>query len=1764
MSNSPNVTHQSEVEPSGTLDQVNASQDIFNPQANSPISIDKSKSELAEGEEQALEWHEVIELQAFSERKVWIEEKIKMLEKMPPIEVFVGLDAVRSSAETVPGLPSREELKEWIAEHDRIEKETEIFDSGELRKLKKFTKAAAQRNLSPADTDLIEITLTTIYSLDKLLHLLRDRSEHLDLLGVRLTWEEKRIAAWIELRSTVADIKNFLNNRARWSPTVYDDVDSSIKEDDSSPLTFPSPKSSSRRGSVVSVTSIASDGSVPSLGISRGARFQLAEQLSREAAQIASRVSTLRHSKIHAAGKALDKLIDGSRKPVPDELLDEQDRLEDKGINDMEDVGKFIMSIVMQWKKADEVYVETVKDKAGAQTLIEEIETAKLSHPTPRQDASFLSKSNALSKRLFMRGNPASSTSTFPRPTHRLFPEQQASNEFVAEFLSTEFLEATEATRKAELAAKQYHAMFEAVKKVESHCKASSELTSSIQSLTSLLEGGFETFNGDGSPPDLSSEACLQASRHAAFIALMPSALEQLQQKSRDAESLLPLARQALLDLDHPGVDLQFVADSTTTVDRLTEAQKAASVICKQVVARMSTLEEVRGLWGKMEELFRELEDVRNSIADDTEKAMWRQQVGEDVSLLTPESPATTLPSSESVLPNGTAFTRLKSFSAQLQNDVSTPLSLLSPALGTHLRVYLEECLSALKSSESSVRKIQHLLDAMRQQTAIMTSIQADVHTLQERMDELMIKYDAGVQDVLAGTVSQDDATTLQHGLNTELSQLQKDVEALVDGLSSRIPFVSTGEISSLAACTPSKKSFAIKSAFGLDTIERFSLTCLSVDPAAVDRGVRADSNAYCMALAGTLESLSHKADHFRLAQMAHAIDVAVESVLQSLEKVEQELLSLQVIVDESCTQPMQLEQISILSSQLGDISSTKLHLISASYSSIRELLHTLDNEADGRELASMVTSRRKAVDAVGSRYSSWKDKAENLHRQITEARRREEAREAEAALQAERERAEAEARRKAEADRQRLEAEAKEREDKLRLEAAEREREERERLEAEAKEREQRMRLEAEEQLRAERVRMEAEAREREDQARLEAERKAKEEQVRLDAERVEREAKAKLEAEKREQKEQERLAAEGREQAKLKAEARERELEALEREDVFGIRVASSSTRQMTSEISQLKSHIYFLRKRLHSLGINELARPGSRGASDSLPSADVVKNIENSFSDIVDEVSQLPKSVDEDQVAAELRSLHSEISSSQEMLQYIRRLSQLCTLVFECDNALSDLLEHIDSYPSPPIGPLTSPHTSDTSKPPEEQLADRLRFTDDLVDRMVKALAFVSEDRRATAEHERIQQTWSELRSMGEDRINGARSRPSSVLSTGRGSRASVIKTRPPPVPVLPKKSAGYSNLSAGSPGGKFLTPPAPSARRAASGSAVKVPNRSSSRLSVASTSTRSVSGPMDVTSRLYNSTFASRQRTNSVTSTLSPPSVSKRVFPSPSRPRAQTGQDRVASPAFSDVSSISHSRSSMSISRPSLSRSSWSRAPRQSFPLVARSPPRVRSQAARKPYIANPKSKLDMAVGDVVNKLPANMNINVEVVEEGWKDQSGKYWIGDQDPKLCFCRILRSQTVMVRVGGGWAELSKFIKDHFADAFRLLPESPPRARVREEKWISSATLSQAMEEMEKSEADTSYEPPRTPEPLSPFIPSLALSTPSGRSPRSIKSSPSVNGSPLTALQFIRRADRESPSLRPETPTKSTRSVASSIMSTTPASLRQPVWRP
>ncbi|KAK0468121.1 uncharacterized protein EV420DRAFT_1502983 [Desarmillaria tabescens] len=1655
------------------------------------------------GEEQALESHEVIELQTFIERKAWIEEKIKFLEKLPPIEVFVGLEALQASAEDVPGLPSRSELQRWLQDHESIEKEIEIFDTGELKKLRKLTRAATQRNLSPEDTDLIELTLTTIYELDKLLHLLRDRSENLDLLGVRISWEENRVAAWVERRRIITDLNTFLENRARWSASFYD-----------APVSTADPKTPRRRGSAASLASIASENALSSPGFSRSVRFTQAEALSRDSAQFAGRVTALRHGNISAAGKILDKMIDHSRKPVPDQLLDEQDRLEEMGITQMEDIGKFVMKVVMQWRKADETYVETMKDQVTAQTLLDDIDAARSTHPTGRQSALFVTRADALRKRLLVRGDPVSQPSTLPTPVHPLFPEQQSFNKTLAQQLSTEITSATTVCKMTEAAAADYRSIYEAVHAFEDITQSAEDLSVKLLDITQRLETGVPSNNGDGSPPDLLLDDCLEPTKHSVYLVLMPSIFQELQSVGTVASQLVRKVPAALLRLNFPAVDPDFRSKGVTAVEQLKDRLAKVEQVRIDMVARAERLKEARRIRTIMDIHSRDLRAFLKEVSMSMQKHRWRQDVEHNNAPLTPESPPNIpLPADSSDLD---FHQQLAGFDTRFIKDIESPLDVLCQTLEKPLAESLRQTASELKVLSNCGGEFARLLASIKEQATSMIGIKAEIHAFQIRIEDIRMQYESATQDYLSGQASVGLSLNDHASLEVSLNDVRSGVNAFSDKLPQRIQWIETGAKSTIFP-SPVPLPFALRS---------------------LDDAVRHDCNAFIMRLNGDLRSLEQKADHLHLAKLAKEVDLCLSGTIDDINDGIQKLSGLRTSFAAAPTEEPVSEFLQALFTSVDDILQVHSTRIRRSFSPIRELLRSISTAHGVNDTAvheSLFLSRTRAVDDAELKFTTWDHNVQSFRNILSEAQRAEEERqlEAERRLKAEQERLVAEA-----AEKERIEREKKEEERLKEVQELERLQEvESARLLAMAEEK---ARLEAERQRIADQeIALAEEARrnaELEERARLERERSVME--IKL------KKAEEQLAAER--QSYADHVAAESQKKLELEsraAEAKKRASSAAPEplEDVFGLKLSPSDARPQKSQaMIDLQVQILNLRKRLRSISISSVARATS--ASSPLPTSDLVEGMNREFSLICKEVEQLPSPVDDPSVQLELDSLKQELDASSILMDRIKHLLSLSNSLSLCDNTLSDLLEHIDSYPALPLGPLSSPHISPVNRPPEEQLSARLTFTKSTIDNMDTIFQSVSEDIRAIAERERVLQTWSELRDMAQDRITGPKSRPSSVISSGqnssgRNSRVSTVGTRQPS-----KKSATYSNLSvpSSSRGGLNIPPSTPS-RRAISG-ATQTPSRSVSRISNV-TSNRSTSGPIS----LYGSTFASRQRTTSLSSKAETPTRG-----TPSRARMHTPSlKRSATPGHSDMSM------SNVASRPS---SSWSRAPRISFPRGStpqRRPPMP--TAPRKTYVANPKSKLDVAVGDVVNNLP--VGINIEGIS--WKDQSGKYWIGDNDPKLCFCRILRSQTVMVRVGGGWTELSKFIRSHFADSFRLLTESPPPMGHREEKWISSATLLETPElaEVENETVLSPPRPPRTPEPHNSFLPSFALSTPSGKSPHSIKSTPSSKGSPLTPLQFMRRADPETSYLRPMTPSKPP-AARSRTKAYTPA--RNTIWRP
>jgi hypothetical protein len=466
-------------------------------------------------------------------------------------------------------------------------------------------------------------------------------------------------------------------------------------------------------------------------------------------------------------------------------------------------------------------------------------------------------------------------------------------------------------------------------------------------------------------------------------------------------------------------------------------------------------------------------------------------------------------------------------------------------------------------------------------------------------------------------------------------------------------------------------------------------------------------------------------------------------------------------------------------------------------------------------------------------------------------------------------------------------------------------------------------------------------------------------------------------------------------------------------------------------SEEAERLRLQIAELFVRLRGLSLDSWARPSSDSTHAlTLPSSDMVINMQGMFNEIQSTAQSFPPTVADDvTVEAELRSLHFELDMSKDLLERCRTLATAARKVSECDSALSDLLEHIDSYPGEPFK-TTSSHIPNPEHTPQEKLAARLTSTQELLDSLDTLIQSIQDDPRLLAERERLGQTWQELQEMTADLLAERTSRPAtdsepgglsgrassaSVASTSESSGAlSKMVTRP-----LPKKPRGILGVHR-QPSSRAMPPsPTPPPKQR------PTQTEKLARRTPSTSSTRSVSGPLvSSNSSILTPTFASRQRTTSTSSVadkpISPLHKAARIPPSP----AQRLRSIVApSPTLSESSTSSrapYTPRSTSVYLParhaatnSLSRS-YNGRPSADRAVTPRRPPE------RKKYVPNKKNKLDVAVGRVVNTLPVHVaveHISGNGGDGGWEDKSGRYWIGDEDPKLCFCRILRSHTVMV---------------------------------------------------------------------------------------------------------------------------------------------------
>lgn len=526
--------------------------------------------------------------------------------------------------------------------------------------------------MSAHDTDLIELTLDTLNALDKLLHLLRSRNILLDLALAERSWEADRILWWKEFHSLTSSVENFVNRRARWSVSVYsrglhsDDRDRGGSEDSSSlsparsfldlpppssphPISTPSSPNPSPIPLQAQASPTPSHHSNKGMVVSATSRFMLVDKVELEASRLMARITDLDLRFTRPAAEKLDELM--SLGKVPDELLDEQDKMEDRIIS-MNLKSRFIQDLTCQWKGADKLYLTCKALHSDSKKLFSEVERAKSRIPTREEADSFLANSHLLIQRLgdlvgkkevnrFLESNLALDSLRFSKehslinPIHSEWKDQDVFNSNVNSSLLDQLASSAKRTRKAVLLVGTYTKGLEAFGRVKTLQSQLDRARESNEAATLLSHQGWgkegeinskaeklwdlkqPTSDKDGSRPFLGSLESLEENSHSRYLSNIPilqSKVSDLSLKMQPQVSHLSIA--VLNCVKYGIVEPTFRISAETSAEEYQESKNQALNATSSGNARKEVLVEFRRINNGLSSLKNESQDLLESIEE--------------------------------------------------------------------------------------------------------------------------------------------------------------------------------------------------------------------------------------------------------------------------------------------------------------------------------------------------------------------------------------------------------------------------------------------------------------------------------------------------------------------------------------------------------------------------------------------------------------------------------------------------------------------------------------------------------------------------------------------------------------------------------------------------------------------------------------------------------------------------------------------------------------------------------------------------------------------------------------------------------------------------------------------------------------------------------------------------------------------------------------------------------------------------------------------
>ncbi|GAA6009150.1 hypothetical protein JCM10207_004283 [Rhodosporidiobolus poonsookiae] len=859
---------------------------------------------------------EVEELTLFAEKQAWIASKISFLSALPPIEVVAPLPPARTTT-------TREQLEGWWTEHDRIEEEVGEFDLGDMARLRRLARDKSKQALSPKDTDLIEITLTTLFAVDKLLHLLRNRRKALALLGFRLQWEDAVASTTASHRQLVDDLLPSFLKQARWTMPLAVSSPSRHLSDDPVPTlsTSLSASTSSLAHSTSSrrLSSLASSTSTTTAtSMSRTMRSQM---VALSLSQLTSHLRTLTSSTLAASGTALDKLIDNSPSPLPEAFLDEQDRLELEAGRTTKGLRGWAEEMVRQWRAADDLFWRAHDLEVAAAALTRDIDSA-IPHlpslPTSSADPGpFPARLAVLSSSLA----PLSSLlSALPAPTHPALSDLTLHHTRLRKMLQKNLDRASSAVREAEAAQARWDAarrVCDEAQRTREELKQAAERLRAFEAEAERLEKEEE---GWRAPAPEDGPACLEC-RHptgeaawtgewdAAVAAVAP--LVSAGESGAEGDRLLRRAANGVVALQRAGVDLALRRALRDEAAGVRARREEVGAVVERERVRRERVGAARAVGEAVCDGRERVERTAERLRVEMERARWRagpKAASEDGA-----------PLDAGKLVEDTKA----SVSAAVDEPLRHAKSLLSPSAHTALLAHLDSLVSSVRVDADSLVTLSTRLEAVKSQAAAISAFDGEWNALEAALEGASLES-YGVIDRAGDAASVEEWRAT---LAVSASQLREQVDALVDGVHLRVPFLASSPSPTTSPSPPSSPPPAL--AMQADS----SSSDLLSSPFSLseqDDLVRAHVNQQSAALKRLAEQLD--SDVAALAHLRDALewDARAMEVEERVEEVEGEARGLRGAIerredDAEATLVPLLHQFHALNSTLSSLSLEEL-----------------------------------------------------------------------------------------------------------------------------------------------------------------------------------------------------------------------------------------------------------------------------------------------------------------------------------------------------------------------------------------------------------------------------------------------------------------------------------------------------------------------------------------------------------------------------------------------------------------------------------------------------------------------------------------------------------------------------------------------------------------------------------------------------------------------------------------------------------------------